>query len=634
MIRCRTLGPVAIDVGGHAPPPELLWRKNVALLVYLARSARRTRTREHLVGLLWPEKDERAARHSLNEALRTLRRALGGAAIDASAGQIRLAPGDPWLDVEELERRVGARDWSGASALAGGEFMEGFALPDASAFEDWLTAQRSHWRARSLDALLASADELERAGRVREAVDPAERALGLDPTSDRAVRMVMRVRALSGDRSIALTRYTSFVEQLRNTAGSAPEADTDRYAERIRRERGQPAGRPAAEATGTARRAPLVGRERELAQLLEQLQASAGGSCALLAIVEGEAGTGKSRLMDEVTSRSRLDGALVAGVRGVAADRGEPHGGLMALARGGLLDGRGLAAAAAPALARFAREIAEWGDRFPAARDAEPAPPVAAFVEILRACAGEQRVVLSVDDAHHLDDASTLALGRGLRDLAAAPLVVLLSVPPRSASAPLEELRARLGRDVSGTVVHLGPLDGEALGSLVRWALPTYDRPATERLVRRLANDSAGLPMLAVELLYAVAQGLDLGTVEGAWPNPLRTLSETLPGDLPDAVRAAVRVGFRRLSMDAQRVLAALALLEDRVAPARLARATELPLPGVHEALDELEWTRWVNADPRGYAVVARIVREVVAVDMATPGQRQRIRDRAGPLGA
>ncbi len=634
MIRCRTLGPVTIDVDGHPPPPELLWRKHLALLIYLARSPRRTRTREHLVGLLWPEKDERAARHSLNEALRVLRRALGGAAVDTAGGQVRLAAGDPWLDLEELETRAAAREWSGAGALVGGEFMEGFALADASAFEDWLAAQRSHWRARSLDVLLAWTDELERAGRVREAVEPAERALALDPTSDRAIRAVMRARALAGDRSIALARYSAFAEQLRNVAGSVPEAETDRWAERIRRERGQPTVRSAAGETATARRAPLVGRAAELGRLLDALQASVGGSRALVAIVEGEAGTGKSRLMDEVASRARLDGALVAGVRGVPADRSEPHGGLMALARAGLLEGRGLAAAAAPALATFAREIPAWADRFPSAGQVEPGPPVASFIEILRACTDEQPVVLSVDDAHHLDDPSMLALGRALRDLAAAPLVVLLSVPPRSASVPLEELRARLGRDADGTVVHLRPLTGEALTSLVRWALPSYDDAAADRLVRRLASDSAGLPLLAVELLHAVAQGLDLGTLEGAWPNPLRTLSETLPGDLPDAVRAAVRVGFRRLSSEAQRVLAALAVLEDRVAPARLARAADLPAPTVDTALDELEWGRWLNADPRGYAFVARIVREVVAADMTTPGQRQWIRERAGPVGA
>jgi predicted ATPase len=255
------------------------------------------------------------------------------------------------------------------------------------------------------------------------------------------------------------------------------------------------------------------------------------------------------------------------------------------------------------------------------------------LVEILRACLEEQPALLVVDDAQHLDDDSMLALGRALRDLSTAPLVVLLSVPPRSAPAPLEELRARLGRDVDGTVVRLGPLDDAALAALVRWTLPSYDPAATERLVRRLARDSAGLPLLAVELSYAVAHGLDLGTVAGAWPQPLRTLSETLPGDLPDAVRAAVRVGFRRLSAEAQRVLAAAAVLGDRVAADQLSSATELPLAAVHAALDELEWARWITAEPRGYAFVARVVREVVAADMTTPGQRQRIRDRAGALG-
>ena len=203
MIHIRTLGPVAVDINGGPPPAELLWRRNLALLIYLACSPRRTRTREHLVGLLWPDKDERAARHSLNEALRLLRRVLGGSTIDTAGGQVRLAPGDPWLDVEELDRRIAARDTS-AAALVGGEFMEGFGLTNASGFEDWLSAQRAHWRGRSLDVLLARADELERSGRVREGIDPAERAVALDPLSERAVRAAMRARALAGDRSLAL----------------------------------------------------------------------------------------------------------------------------------------------------------------------------------------------------------------------------------------------------------------------------------------------------------------------------------------------------------------------------------------------------------------------------------------------
>jgi DNA-binding SARP family transcriptional activator len=631
VIRCRTLGPVTLDVDGRPPPAELVWRKHLALLIYLARSPRRTRTREHLVGLLWPEKDERAARHSLNEALRVLRRTLGGAAIDTSAGQIRLAPEDPALDVEELERLAAAGSWADAAGLISGEFMEGFGLPGASDFEDWLAAQRAHWRARGVDTLLAWAEQLLRSGRTRESVEPAERALILDPTSDRVIRTVMRSRALSGDRSVALARYTTFLDQMR-TSGSVVEAETERLADRIRRERTQPPNRVDASDTAGARRVPLVGRRAELARLLDLLQISAEGNRAALAIVEGEAGTGKSRLLDEVAARARLDGGLVSQVRGVPADRSDPQGGLVALARGGLLDGRGVAAATPAALAMFAGSIAEWSNRFPAVRELPPAAPVPAFIEVLRACLDEQPVVLAVDDAQHLDDASLLGLGRALRDLSGHPLVVLLSVPAGSAPVPLEELRGRIGRDVTGGVVTLLPLTDEALDALVRWAFPAYDGDARQRLVRRLATDSAGLPLLAVELLHAVAQGLDLGSVAGAWPSPLRTLSETLPGELPDAVRAAIRVGFRRLSASAQRVLAAHALLEDRVAPDRLARATELALAAVHDALDELEWARWVRADPRGYGFVARIVREVVAADMTIPGQRRRILDRAGPV--
>src|SRR2546425_328312 len=46
---------------------------------------------------------------------------------------------------------------------------------------------------------------------------------------------------------------------------------------------------------------------------------------------------------------------------------------------------------------------------------------------------------------------------------------------------------------------------------------------------------------------------------------------------------------------------------------------------GLDAALDELEWQRWLAAEPRGYALVARIVRDVVERDMVTEGQRQRI---------
>ena len=55
MISCRTLGPVEVftDTGESV---DIKGNKNRALLVYLARSPRRARGREHLTGLLWADK--------------------------------------------------------------------------------------------------------------------------------------------------------------------------------------------------------------------------------------------------------------------------------------------------------------------------------------------------------------------------------------------------------------------------------------------------------------------------------------------------------------------------------------------------------------------------------------------------
>jgi hypothetical protein len=196
----------------------------------------------------------------------------------------------------------------------------------------------------------------------------------------------------------------------------------------------------------------------------------------------------------------------------------------------------------------------------------------------------------------------------------------------------LDHLRAKIGRDIPGASVTIGALDQPALHGMISWALPGYDATQVKRLGRRLAMDSAGLPLLATELLHAVACGLDLQTLATAWPEPLRTLDQSMPGDLPDTVVGSIRVGFRQLSEDAQAVLQAVAVMPDRAEPERLGHLLELPVDRVLEALDELEWTRWLMSEPRGYSFVARITQKVIARDMLTPGQRQRLRVRLGEV--
>ena len=93
---------------------------------------------------------------------------------------------------------------------------------------------------------------------------------------------------------------------------------------------------------------------------------------------------------------------------------------------------------------------------------------------------------------------------------------------------------------------------------------------------------------------------------------------------------AASRIGFRRLSPSAQRVLAAASVLGDLVAAPLLEKVLSQSPEETALALDELEWHRWLVAEPRGYSFVARLVRRVVERDMLTPGQRRRVLVAAG----
>ncbi len=619
MIVCRTLGPIEVLVDGAPAPADLLWRRNIALLVYLARSPKRARSREHLIGLLWGEKPEERARQSLNEALHTLRHYLA-AALKTDATQVRLAAGAVELDTERLETFAAAGNYEGAAALVEGEFLEGFGIARASGFDDWVAGERAAWRTRSVDVLIRRVDQLLAGGAVGPAGEVAERALALAPTADAAFRAVLRCLALAGDRAAALRRFEEFTARLASEVGTEPDAETKALAERVRRQRTwrlpapDPAASPGARAA-QERRAPLVGRSAELGRLLDAWARCRQEGRAAVGIVEGDPGMGKTRLVEELVARARLEGAAVAVVRAVEADLHEPWSGLRGLVRGGLLEAPGVAGAAPAALATLR------GPWTPADRPAQP------FAEVLRAVAEEGPAMILVDDATWCDGESLSALGGCARDLAGTPDHVLPSVAAHPPRPELDELRGRIGRDLAGAVVRLAPLSSDALRALAHYILPRYSEVELDRVTRRVATDSARVPLLAVELLYAVAQGLDLRESPGAWPEPLNTLDETLPGDLPDAVVAAIRVGCSRLSPNAREVLTVAAVLGGRLALAPLARATGLDPEPLAVALDELEWQRWLTAESRGYAFVARIVRQVVARDMVTAGQRQRILD-------
>lgn len=626
VISCRALGPLDVSIDGVPAPPELLWKKHLALMLYLLRSPRRTRERDHLVGLLWADSAEAKARQSLNEALRLLRHHCGHAAVETPRGteQVRLGDGFS-LDVDEFEAAYAARNWERAAALAAGEFAEGFTVRGASAVEDWLGAERRLFRDREVDALVRQAEFLLAQGQTTPAVALAERALALDGLSERAARSAMRSRLLSGDRHGAAECGRRFSQRVRDELGVEASAELSHLRElaveplpELR------SGRIAAQ----AERTPFVGRETELGQLLDAWAQCRDDRQAALCLVTGDAGAGISRLLEEVSARVALERGSVAGLRAVDADQDHDASLISGLATGGLQDLPGVATAAPEALAVFARRFPGWAERYAGVGQGGDAMELeTALAEVVRATAEERPLLLLIDDAHRLDRSSLRMLPRLLRAAANLPVMLLIGVTRDGENAELNELRRMVGQ-VPGVTVTIGALPSRALRDLAAMLLPTYTEVELERLVRRVSADSAGMALLAVELLRAVSRGMQLDGGGKAWPATAQTLDQTLPGDLPDAVIAAIRINAKRLGKTALQVLAAASLAPDRVSVEMLAHLTELDRRQAVGALDELEWQRWLVAEGRGYSFVARLVRRVLSQDLLTPGQRRRLRER------
>ncbi len=621
-------GPPQLTMEGGPAPAELTWRKHLALLVYLARSPGGARRRDHLVGLLWPEKDEAKARHSLNEACRAIRKTLGDDALETRGDTVALDLARLDADWADVEAALAARDTARLARLWRGDFLEGFGIPDATLFEDWLAAERARWRGAFRDALTAEADRLMRVGRHSEALALAARVLAADPSAEAALKVAMLAEALAGAAPGALARFDAYAAALRAAHDAAPAADLAAVAERIRaggRHRAEPQkDRPAPIATP-----PLCGRERVLAALAARL-APTEPPRATVVLVGGGPGSGKSRLLREVAERRRLEGARLLQVTCVAADTTAPGSALGALVRRGLAEATGLAAAPPDALAVLAALDPEIARRYPGAapRPADGAAALGRAVgEAIRAVAEEEGpVIVALDDAHLADPLSLDALAALLRAAELAPVTLLLAARTDGAVPPeLTTLRGRIGHDVPGCEVAAAPLSDEEVAELTLALLPAYGDDERARLVRRLRKEAGGVPFFVVEILRALG-----GEGAGAmlWPAAGATTAHPLPFPVPGAVIAALTLRISALGPLPRAALVAAAVAGPRVEPAAVARLLETSEADVETRLHELERAGFLRDDGGPYLFAAELVRVFVMAEMLTSGERRRMQER------
>jgi DNA-binding SARP family transcriptional activator len=611
-------GTPSARVAGREPPPELRWHKHLALLIYLALSPGRKRSRDHLLGLLWAEQPERNARKSLNEALHRLRGPLGKDRLRTDRDVVELS-GDR-LDVDALQFSAHAQlAPERALPFLRGEFLEGFHLDNAQKFDDWMMRERERYQTIASSTLVAVGESRLNAGRLEEAADLAHRALALAPRSDPAVRLLMRAYVLAADVTSALGVFHEFATRLQAELNEQPSRSLIALVERIRMRMDAAAGKEPVDI------APLVGREREHRLVFDTIAlALASRVGPRVVIITGAPGMGRSRLLTECLRRLELEGALVFQSRPVETDQDAPWSALRALLTG-LADAPGLPGAPPQALAGLAALVPELAARFSPREPRDIADVATALAEVLRAITEERPVAIALDDAHWADGATVAALGSAVAQLKGAPLVLLVTVAQGMGEPPRELLRLQsaAGRDLPGVLVDLGGLADADLAELVARLVPwCEDSETRERLTRRVSFESAGNPFFATTLLRSIAK-------HPGWPPPQETIVAPLPDTVPNLVQHAIAMRVAELSADQIAVLAAASICGQTLDLELIGKVSEKSLESLEQALPALERKHLIQFDGRRYAFVAPLIAQVVQLECLTRGDRRALKRRA-----
>ncbi|MFF5966227.1 AAA family ATPase [Streptomyces collinus] len=354
----------------------------------------------------------------------------------------------------------------------------------------------------------------------------------------------------------------------------------------------------------------FVGRAEELGMLHDALvRAREGEPQALL--IGGEAGVGKTRLVEEFAAAARSRGAVVAlgGCVEIGAD-GLPFApfstALRALRRE--LPGE-LAAAAAGQEEELARLLPELGESRAGRHDEDAMARLFELTaRLLERVTAEHTVVLALEDLHWADASTRHLLSYLFRTLRTGRLVVLATYRSDDIHRrhPLRPLLAELDRLRTIRRLELARFNRDEVGRQIAGILAQEPEPDQ---VDAIFERSDGNAFFVEELAVAAHEGCRTGLTDS-----LRDLLLVRVEGLPEAAQQVARIVAEGGSTVEYRLLSAVArLAEDDLIEALRAAVNAgilAPAPG-----DD------------GYRFRHSLVREAVSDDLL-PGERSRLNRR------
>jgi DNA-binding SARP family transcriptional activator len=630
----RLLGPLEVRLAGA--PVELGGAKPRAILAMLALEAGRVVSVDQLVEAGWGTEAPLRAVNSVPVYISQLRKALGASRIETRAPGYLLRVEEGELDLVRFDEQVQAAAIArsrGDHAAAASLLREALALWRGPALADLAGNEFLTESARLEEHRLVVTEDLMEAelalGAHHHLVAELEVLVRAHPLRERLRAQLMLALYRSDRQAEALRAYQDLRRVLGDELGIEPSRELASLEEAMLLQRPELEWRvasPQAAATPNADgrpprptptaltpgEGPFVGRDDEVARLREVWNNAAAGHLEL-ALIAGEPGIGKTRLVAELAVQTAAEGALV--LYGRCDDEAPvPYRPFVEALRhyveaSSTADLRALSFR----VRELVRVVPELAERLPDLEvprgrdsDTERYFLFEAVVALLAAAAGQGPVLLVLDDLHWADKPSRLLLRHVTQRLVDAPVFVLTTSRDT-------EVLTEIDRERRAHRLRLGGLSEADVAALLK----TWDETAPADLIHAVHAETDGNPFFVGEVL----RHLEAGGTEGD-----RGVG------IPEGVRELLRRRLDRLGPEPSRVLQLAAVVGREFDVAVLEELVAQSEDDVLDVLEELERAGiLVELErPAGrYRFAHNLVREAI-YDELTPTRRTRLHRDVG----
>jgi predicted ATPase len=389
---------------------------------------------------------------------------------------------------------------------------------------------------------------------------------------------------------------------------------------------------------GSVLRTRLVGRDAELREIKSSVELAASGH-GQVALVEGEPGIGKTRLVQEAQVYARLRGFGVLVGHCYEQESAAPYLPFIELfqSRFREMDPTALRQELGANAPEFVKLIPEVRESLP---ELEPSPPLEPVQERLRLFASVARqlvtlsrkspLVLILEDLHWADAASLSLLQHLARALKGERVLIIGTYRDVEVDRkhPLGGVLREMNRERLYNLVNLRRLPREGVAGMIK---SMFEVPqVSDELLEALYTETEGNPFFVEEVLKALVEEGAIFRKNGDWER--KNIAEI---QVPKSIREVIERRLERVSEESQQVLSLAAVIGKHFGFEILQTVAEMSEEVLDRALEEAIQAQLVRED-RGaggieYDFAHALIREVL-YERLTMRRRMTLHQKVGTM--